>query len=177
MDRRSHFTLLTLNVRGLRDKTKRTNIFEFCRNKGSNIAFLQETYSTEEVEDKWKSEWNGPVLFSHGTNHSKGVLVLISPNLNLKMDNVVIDKHGRYIVMKLEFQRSKLVLVNCYFPTRDKEKMQIEFLEELDNCISKLYNSGDLSLLGGDFNIIMDGKLDYIGPRNFSKNKKNNKKN
>ena len=172
---RSYFTLLTLNVRGLRDRIKRKNIFEFCRDKGSNIVFLQETYSTVEVEEKWKSEWNGQLLFSHGTNHSKGVLVLISPNINMKIRNVSIGENGRYIIMKLEYQQSTFLLVNCYFPTRDKEKMQIEFLDELENCISKIYSSGDTIILGGDFNMIMNGDLDYMGPRKSIKNKFNEK--
>ena len=162
-------------MRGLRDRIKRKNIFEFCRDKGSNIVFLQETYSTVEVEEKWKSEWNGQLLFSHGTNHSKGVLVLISPNINMKIRNVSIGENGRYIIMKLEYQQSTFLLVNCYFPTRDKEKMQIEFLDELENCISKIYSSGDTIILGGDFNMIMNGDLDYMGPRKSIKNKFNEK--
>ena len=170
---RSPFSMLSLNVRGIRENIKRKNIFEWCKSKGSDITFLQETYSTIEVEKKWESEWNGPIIFSHGSNHSRGVLILLSPNLNLKVDNVVTDKNGRYIVIKVELQETKLVLCNCYFPTRDKEKMQLEFLEELHNCISKFQNTGQLFLLGGDFNTIMDGDLDYMGPKNVSKNKFN----
>ena len=71
-----NFTLTSVNVRGIRDATKRARVFEWCKEKKSNIVFLQETYSTEDIEEKWKSEWGGQGVFSHGTNHSKGVAVM-----------------------------------------------------------------------------------------------------
>ena len=74
------FTLISLNVRGIRERVKRKNIFEWCKMKGGDIVFLQETYSTLDVEGSWETEWGGPIFFSHGTNHSRGTLVLISPN-------------------------------------------------------------------------------------------------
>ena len=50
MHRISNVTFISLNVRGIRDRVKRKNIFEWCKSKGSDIVlFLQETYSTVEV--------------------------------------------------------------------------------------------------------------------------------
>ena len=53
--------------------------------------------------------------------------------------------------------------------------MQSEFLEKLDISISKLYHSDMNVLLGGDFNIIMNGELDYMGPKTISKTRFNEK--
>ena len=40
----SKFTLISLNVGGIRDKVKRKKIFEWCKSKKkSDIVFLQET--------------------------------------------------------------------------------------------------------------------------------------
>ena len=111
------------------------------------------------------------MFFSHGSNHSQGVLILISPDLQLKANKVVKDENGRYIIFKGELQGAQWLLGNCYFPTRDKEKMQLEFLESLDSCISQLYNPEQFLLLGGDFNTIMNGNLDYMGPKTISKTK------
>ena len=69
----------------------------------------------------------------------------------------------------------KILLGNCYFPTRDREKTQLEFLDKLDTHISKLYEPSQLVVLGGDFNILMNGKLDYMGPKDISKTKYNEK--
>ena len=41
---------------------------------GSNgVLFLQETHSSSKVEQKWKEDFKGPILFSHGTSNSCGV--------------------------------------------------------------------------------------------------------
>ena len=175
METNFNLQLLTLNVRGIRDRVKRNNIFAWCKSKGGDIIFLQETYSTADVEQLWRSEWEGSMFFSHGTNHSRGTLILVSPNLKFKIDEILLDNEGRYILLKGELRKVKILLGNCYFPTRDKEKMQIEFLDKLDTHISKLYEPSNYLILGGDFNIIMNGKLDYMGPKDISKNKYNEK--
>ena len=166
-------TLISLNVRGIREKVKRKNIFEWCKVKGGDIIFLQETYSTYEVEKTWETEWGGAMFFSHGTNHSRGTLVLISPNIKLKVNRVDIDQEGRFVLLNAETQGAKLLLGNVYFPTRDKEKIRFEFLEKLDRAISQLVTPDCSLVLGGDFNIIMDGKLDHMGQKTVSKSKFN----
>ena len=101
------------------------------------MIFLQETYSTKDVEETWRTEWGGPILFSHGTNHSRGSIILISPKLKLKVGQVDVDEEGRYILFNAETQGINLVFGNVYFPTRDKEQLQFRFLEKLDTLLSK----------------------------------------
>ena len=69
-------SLLSWNVRGINDETKRKSVFRFLRNTKSDVMLLQETYSTKEVETKWTREWGNSIIFAHGTNHSKGVMIL-----------------------------------------------------------------------------------------------------
>ena len=71
------FNVLSLNVRGIRDLNKRKTIFTWVRNQKADIIFLQEIFSTPDVFDSWKFQWPGDMYYSHGSNHSKGVLVLI----------------------------------------------------------------------------------------------------
>ena len=167
--------LISLNVRGIRDKIKRKRILEWCKNKGGDIIFLQETYSTPDIETRWRSEVDGSFYFSHGTNHSKGVLVLITSKLNIKISDLKIDGDGRYIVFKGEIQGAKMIFGNLYFPTRDKEKMQIEFLSIVDKVISEMLAPEYTIVLGGDFNVIMNKKLDYMGLNMPVKTKFNDK--
>ena len=35
------------------------------------------------------------MFFSHGSNHSTGALVLLSPNLKFKVEKVLLDNDGR----------------------------------------------------------------------------------
>jgi len=68
-----------LNVRGIRDQTKRRSISMFLKDQNATIYFLQETYSEPSDENVWKKEWGGEVFFSHGTKNSWGVCILINP--------------------------------------------------------------------------------------------------
>ena len=66
-----------------------------------DIVFLQETYSTVEVEDIWKTQWQGKLFFSHGTNRSCGVMALVRSDLDFKLNSVNADNEGRYLTIRL----------------------------------------------------------------------------
>ena len=40
-------------------------------------------------------------FFSHGTNHSKGVITLINPSVDFKVEKCIPDKQGRFIILKV----------------------------------------------------------------------------
>ena len=67
-------------------------MFGWLMKNNADICFLQESYSTPEVENVWKSQWKGEMFFSHGTVHSKGVLILIKNNLEFELKSSKIDK-------------------------------------------------------------------------------------
>ena len=90
------FNVLSLNVRGIRDLNKRKSIFTWARNQKADTNFLQETYSTPDVFDSWKFQWPGDMYYSHGSNHSKGVLVLIRETLQFELRSVKKDSQGRF---------------------------------------------------------------------------------
>ena len=58
---------ISLNVKGIREKHKRDRIFAWSREKRADIVFLQETFSSRDVEEKWATEWNGRCIYSHGS--------------------------------------------------------------------------------------------------------------
>ena len=51
-----NFKLLSLNARGIRSFEKRKALFGWLMKDKSDICFLQESYSTPEVENIWKSQ-------------------------------------------------------------------------------------------------------------------------
>nr|XP_039269731.1 uncharacterized protein LOC120344529 [Styela clava] len=58
MNLASYTTLLTYNVNGMRNFEKRKSIFDYIRNIGSNITFIQETHcGSEDDAKKWTKEW------------------------------------------------------------------------------------------------------------------------
>ena len=56
------------------------------------------------------------MAFSHGTNHSKGVMILINPLLDCKIEKIITDKNGRFIIQKISLDEQAIVLVNIYAP-------------------------------------------------------------
>ena len=59
---------------------------------------LQETYSAKEVEAKWTREFCNSILFAHGTNHSKGVMILFKKGIDIEVKSCYRDTNGRFII-------------------------------------------------------------------------------
>ena len=51
-----NFKLLSLNARGIRSFDRRKSIFNWLFKSSADICFLQEMYSTPEVESEWKKQ-------------------------------------------------------------------------------------------------------------------------
>ena len=66
--------------------------------------FLQETYSTEETENLWKSQWPGEIYFAHGSIHSRGVAILIRKGFDFELKSLRSDEEGRYLILKANIQ-------------------------------------------------------------------------
>ena len=110
------FKLLSLNVRGIRSPTKRKALFGWLGERKYDIVYLQETYSTIDIESVWRTQWQGKLYFSHGSNHSCGVMILVRDDLDFKLKLVRSDDNGRYIIMEAEVQGSSFLFVNIYAP-------------------------------------------------------------
>ena len=55
--------VFSLNVRGIREKTKRRSIFSYVKDRRANIYFLHETYYELADENTWHNEWGGKIFF------------------------------------------------------------------------------------------------------------------
>ena len=67
----------SINARGLGDKTKRQEFFNWLRKKQLSIYFIQEAHCTENNMHDWRAEWGYQALFSCGTSKKAGVIILI----------------------------------------------------------------------------------------------------
>lgn len=153
---------MSLNARGIRDLQKRKSIFTWIEKQKSDITLLQETYSTPEILTDWKFQWRGEMIYSHGSNHSRGVLVLINEQLQFELKNTVIDDNGRYILLEMTIQDSPFLLLNLYAPTKLNE--QAAFFEEILSVIQTTsFDTECRIIIGGDFNVHLDAALDNSG--------------
>ena len=155
------FKMLSLNACGIRSPEKRQTLLIWLQKQKMDIIFLQETYSTKEVETNWKRQWKGPMFFAHGSNHSCGVLVLVRDCLEFEMKSIT-DDNGRYILLNAKVQGSDYILGNVYAPNKIKE--QCNFFVELQQKLDDFITIQDQRIIiGRDFNVIMDQNLDCAG--------------
>ena len=157
-----NFKLLSLNARGIRSFDKRKSIFNWLFKSSADICFLQETYSTPEVENEWKKQWKGKTFFSHGTNHSRGVLILVKDQLDFRLQSLKVDSQGRYVLLEALIQDSPFALLNIYAPNKCAE--QCDFFNKISEELKSSLTLADSSfVIGGDFNVIFDQDLDGSG--------------
>ena len=164
MDRQPSFDVVTLNVRGLRDYTKRKKISQYLKKQTTSkgIVFLQETHTCIKKAAQHKNMWRGTMRFSHGITDSRGVLIDFRESLNFKILNDYRDTDGRILVLKCIIEDSPYLLINFYNANRQNE--QLKALQNLNNIISGIELESDTRFIfGGDFNIVYDVKLDADG--------------
>ena len=153
-----NFKCISLNVRGLNKSRKRRKIFRWLHQQNAQIVLLQETYSTKKGENKWKTEWVGQMLFSHGSNHSKGVMILIKPSFDIEIKRSIQDKQGRCIILEAKVYESNFIFVNIYAPNDCTHQMI--FYKSLQERLKKFSNEN--LVIGGDFNCVLSS-LDKKG--------------
>ena len=121
----------SLNARGLNQARKRRQLLRWLHNYKFDVIFLQETYSTPNVESIWKSEWGGDIIYSHGTNHSKGVAILFNPKLDVRIESSEADKDGRYVLLEASIFESTFLFCNIYSPNDNNS--QVTFFSKLND--------------------------------------------
>ena len=144
--------------RGLNKTSKRRQIFRWL-----HVIFLQETYSSTQTIKLWESEWGGKILASHGSTHSRGVMILFKPRLDVTIEKSTSDKNGRYLLAEALVDGSKLIFLNIYAPN-DQTVRDLS-----TSVLNKVVN--EKVLLGGDFNCALKD-IDKRGGRSFERSLK-----
>ena len=57
------------------------------------------------------------MFFSHGSSHSRGVLVLVRDNLDFQLRSIKVDSQGRYVFLEVSIQDSPYFLLNISLQT------------------------------------------------------------
>lgn len=86
----------------------------------------------------WEQEWGGPAYFSNGSSSSRGVAILMSRNLQVKILNTKTDQERRLLCMDIEIGGILYTLGSLYAPTQDKGREQLEYLELIDRTLSEM---------------------------------------
>ena len=123
-----------MNVNGMNEKVKRTQIFRYLRQQEVDIACLQETYASRNKHRIYKSEWGGRIIFNDGKSNSRGVAILIRKGIEFQINSIDKDNDGRILNISGSIGQQTLRIVNVYAPNEDKPEFFVEIIEKLNIC-------------------------------------------
>ena len=75
-------------------------------------------------------------------------MILVNPNLELKVEKCITDKNGRYILLDLIVDEYHIILVNIYAP--NDVNQQLTFFKDLQNLLAEFTQEN--IVVAGDFN-------------------------
>ena len=146
------FRLVTANVRGMGNQTKRKAIFEYYR-KNADMLIIQETHSEENMEKIWSSEWGGDAIYNHGTSAARGIAVFMPKGMLTYVTNIYRDNEGRLLMFDIIEQGQKITIIAVYAPNSDTP----QFFRNISHLLE---NRNENKIIIGDFNTTLDVDLD-----------------
>ena len=119
-----------------------------------DVAFVQETHCTNNIQKVWRNQWGGKIRASNYTSNAREVAILFRQNLDFEIINMMRDLQGRYMLVKIRYNNQTVLLCNIYAPNEDDP--------EFFNSIFQLINEeeADYFILGGDFNKVLNNEQD-----------------
>ena len=151
------YSICSFNVRGLGQKTKRKQIFNFLEKKQFKICFLQETHSKPEVETSWTSDSKQRIFFSGRSSTSGGICIIVNKSLQFKLIYHKEIIPGKIQALKLNIDDHNVILVNVYGPNNDDGS----FFDSLYEFLGE--NDDEEYIIGGDFNTVINSNIDKFG--------------
>lgn len=147
--------IISLNVNGLNNPIKRSKVIAKLKREKSQIIFLQETHLSPSEHDKLKKYGYRQTFYSSFRKFNKrGVSILIHNSLNFDVLKEISDKEGQYILVQGKIDQHLITLVNVYASLAGKTV----FFNTIFDLVAT--ESKGTLICGGDFNIVLDRKLD-----------------
>ena len=164
----ANLKLGSYNVKGLRDAKKRRKIFNHLNQRQLDIVCIQESHSQVKDEKLWKSEFGGQVFFSHGSNDSRGTMILIRKKAPIKIGSVESDNEGRLIIVEIFHEEKHFNVISMYAPNKDDAAF---FIPSFKSILEFEQSTTSTKIFMGDFNLVLDLKLDKLGGKNVTHTK------
>ena len=149
--------ICSLNARGLGERKKRRSMFNFANKTKADIFMFQETHLNEDAK-LWEAETGGKLYVSNGTSNSRGVAILVRKGARGELIDVKNDTEGRIVCGLYKIEDKKYVICNIYGPNCDSPDFIVKVIELIET-----YTENDGVFIGGDFNFVMQPKIDRNG--------------
>ena len=112
----TYILIITLNVNGLNDPTKRHRRDEWIQKQDPYICCVQETHSRPRGTYRLKMRVWKKIFHANGNQKKSGVAILISDKIHFKIKTITRDKEGHYIMIKGSIQEEDITIINIYAP-------------------------------------------------------------
>ena len=115
---------MSVNANGLRNNLTRKIIFNEIAKLDIDICLIQESFITDQSLNNFQKDWNGELIYSPGTEHSLGNIILLSKNfvyMNLKIEKLT----NRIICISFEMDAEKYMILNVYYPCDEQGKCNL----------------------------------------------------
>jgi exonuclease III len=148
----------SLNCRGLASFAKQRMLSQFCLQFDLDFIFLQEiNVSSISLARSIEAYFGASKAFWSFSSHKcTGCAIFIFSN-DVSYSKFEYDLDGRLIFVDVDIRGLMLRLINIYAPSKEADRRA--FLQSLYTN----FNTSRQLILGGDFNCIMNSKLDKIG--------------
>ena len=150
-------SICSINVRGIRQYSKRRDVFHFVKSLNCALYCLVDTHLTADMLGTVRAEWGTDVILSCGTANSRGIAVLPSLGAPVIIHSSVSDDFGNYIIMNVEFDgyfRCNLVVL--YGPNDDTPNFFVDLFRKVFNSEMNHFPV----IFVGDWNLVMDPEKD-----------------
>ena len=110
------YILITLNVNGLNDPTKRQKLAEWIQKQDLYICCIQETHLKPRDKQRLKVKGWKNIFHASGDQKKAGVAILISDKIDFEIKTMKRDKERHYIMMKGIIQDEDITIINIHAP-------------------------------------------------------------
>ena len=154
--------IITLNVNGLRNFTKRKTLFRNFKENNYDVICLQECYITEDVAEQWKIEWGGDLVYSVGTGRSRGQIILLKTSISYSFE--ILYSTDRILIINLTASSNSYCICNVYAPSSTNDILT--FMNNFSDVLSDIDYTN--LVICGDFNSVLSNDLDIVSGERHS---------
>ena len=108
----TNISIITLNVNGLNDRTKRHRLAEWIKKQEPYICCLQETHFRPRDTYRLKVRGWKNIFHAYGNQKKAGVAILMSDKIDFKIKTITRDKEEHYIMINSSIQEEDITIVN-----------------------------------------------------------------
>ena len=158
------FSILSANVRGLRDPTMAVKCQTLICNvldSECDIACILDTHLDSSTEHKISNLWDGDSRFAHSGDHSAGIAFLTR---NLEISYFFGSQDGRSACARISHSGHNLLVYSVYAPPKFPAE-RTRFFRSIRDHITSIIQPQDELVLLGDFNCVESPDLDRCPAR------------